>query len=154
MKLFLFSTLAILTYILFKPVTPFLSIENQYQPYVTGFERESVRQNHPVHIVNLIIKTENYIGENIIAQCRQNHVSTPEIAVSRQEWVKADEYEREMILFHEMGHCVLHRYHTAKKDVDGIATSIMGPYILPSTLYKNRRELYMKELFNYFADST
>ena len=146
-KLILGSILLYLFYLILVPIPPVIQVENDYQQYITTFERESVIHNHPIKVTNLIIKTVPTLGEFIIAQCRRNVTRTPEILVSEVQWKNYNEDEHEFVILHEISHCVLNRGHSSFKDKDGLPLSIMEPVIFPIQLYLSRRYQYMEELF-------
>ncbi len=68
------------------------------------------------------------------------------IVIEKQTWDKYDARDKEQLLFHELGHCLLNRDHCSLKDSDNIV-SIMYPNMLPSDLYKSKRKAYIDELF-------
>ena len=69
------------------------------------------------------------IGEitepNVIGQCAwsQNHQHS--ITLDQQYWRTANDLQREFVVFHELGHCVLGLQHTDYSDANGNCTSIM-----------------------------
>lgn len=122
-----------------------LHIEAKYQPYVTAFEKRSITYGNPVQITNLKICTVPTITpNNVIAQCF--YYITPTIKVSEEFWSQMDVYLREQVLFHEIGHCILHRGHRSDLN-NNIPLSIMNPYELSADQYKNNYVQYMHELF-------
>ena len=147
-KLILGSILLYLFYIILIPMTPIFHVENDYQQYITTFEQESVIHHHPIKVTNLIIKTVPSLGAFILAQCRRNYIDTPAIYVSSESWKTFDENEKEFVMLHEMGHCVLNRRHSSLKDQMGFPVSIMEPIMFPVQLYLSRRYKYMEELFS------
>ena len=65
-------------------------------------------------------------------------------------WGEQSTYQREALVFHELGHAVLNRGHKASTLSNGAKASIM--HEKPQGLYEaatlNRREYYIDELFN------
>jgi hypothetical protein len=58
-----------------------------------------------------------------------------------------DSFDKEQLLFHELGHCVLNRKHCdLVVNLDPI--SLMHPKMLKSEYYKNNRDELIEELFN------
>lgn len=55
----------------------------------------------------------------------------------------------EIIVFHELGHCVLGRDHDYEVWEDSTPHSIMYPYVLDVEVYTKFRDIYMNELFLY-----
>lgn len=63
------------------------------------------------------------------------------VVLDRKYWEVSDDLEREELVFHELGHCVLNRGHT--EDI----MSMMYPSSLASNLYAPYRRRYIQELF-------
>ena len=77
--------------------------------YVLAFEEASIRAGKPVKVDNLIIEFSPS-GKNF-ATCEERTFHTPRIIITQSHWNMANELQREVILFHELGHCVLGRDH-------------------------------------------
>ena len=113
------------------------------QESVTAFEQASQAAGNPVRVDNLIIEWGG--KPDVEANC-ETGMGTPKIQVNRARWDQAGPERREIVLFHEMGHCVLGRSHMdALKD--GIPGTLMhsgGPTV---PVYQRHRAYYLKELF-------
>lgn len=71
-----------------------------------------------------------------------------EIDIDQEEFEYMDEYEQEILVFHELGHCILNRGHD---DTDYAGdwigpNSIMNPYIFSGETYFEHRKYYRDEL--------
>jgi hypothetical protein len=63
-------------------------------------------------------------------------------------WEEASQTEKEVLVFHELGHCVLNREHNESLiSEQNIPKSIMYPYIF-ETEYEMYRNYYINELKN------
>lgn len=124
-----------------------LVIQEDYIKYVEAFEKYSRQYNRPIKIADLVLDTEDDLGGSIVAQCRLFGTATPHIVVSKRLWEYSTEVEKEMIILHEISHCILKRGHLETKDVNGIPISLMYPYVLEERVYLERKEAYLKELF-------
>lgn len=122
---------------------PVVNIHSEFSYYVDLFKEESIKQNKEVHINDLSIEfVDDFIEENKIGNCLYSTNKTPFITIKKDYWfnVASDEL-RQMLIFHELGHCILHRFlHEDTKK------SIMNTYI-QDDLYEHYDE-YMKELFS------
>ena len=88
-----------------------------------------------------------------------NYIHPRSIGINRIWWERASHLERENIIFHELGHCVLHRHHdneeiemTLNCDADhpvktSIPKSIMTQKMMPENYYLKLRDEYWHELF-------
>lgn len=88
----------------------------------------------------------------------------PEINIDRAFWARASTEEKEVLVFHELGHCSCFLGHTYnggeyKKDEepkgdltvagfleDGCPSSLMYPYVIPQICYERHRLHYRYEL--------
>lgn len=75
------------------------------------------------------------------------------VTVDQQYWNNASDLQREMVVFHELGHCVLGRGHREGANNNGICISVMNSGLADCrVIYSNtNRPLYLDELF-YFDD--
>ena len=56
-------------------------------------------------------------------------------------------YQREMLVFHELGHCLLLLGHDESTDEDGIPLSLMYPANFNSSYYVSSRKYYLDQMF-------
>lgn len=70
-----------------------------------------------------------------------------EVLIDRSSWFFMDHWQREMLVFHELGHCVLGRKHDSTL-INGWPRSLMYPQAaaISSSRYKTYRDFYVKEL--------
>lgn len=71
------------------------------------------------------------------------------IEVDRDKWSRYSDTIREVVIFHEGGHCLLDRKHDDREiEIEGevIKRSVMSPKILPQAMYENHRKYYEREL--------
>lgn len=94
--------------------------------------------------------TEKY-GENVVGECSIK-AEGKFVEIDQEYWGEIDDYEKEELLFHELGHCVLRRAH--REDKDGYRPlSIMYPEVIGSYYMQTYHSDYMKELFSTGIDS-
>lgn len=79
------------------------------------------------------------------------------IVLDSDYWEKADNYEKESLVFHELGHCILNKDHSTEMIssyyfLDYRPKSIMHPYSFFQ--YRYYRDDYIKELFTPQATPT
>jgi hypothetical protein len=70
-----------------------------------------------------------------------------EMIINQQWWTYADHVEREMVVFHELGHCALYRDHLNDEKIGGDPVSLMNWTIFSESTYNENREYYLRELF-------
>lgn len=121
------------------------SIEAPFLPFVEAFEFEC-----KCKIMDVPISFQE-IDEDHAGEC-WNYVvlfeSYSEIAIDRLWWDTARPDVKEQLIFHELGHCVLHRDHI-DMEINQIPVSIMHPVVglIPKTVYLEKRKDYVDELF-------
>jgi len=123
-------------------------IDSNLKELAEKFKKEAVAHKRVVDLSELTMifgttysKDEPYT----IGTCGQMN-GFPVITIDTRYWDTADQYEKEELVFHELGHCILGRDHCEIK-VDGKSASIMEPDMLGSVMYKENRENLLNELF-------
>lgn len=114
--------------------------------YVLAFESASVGAGHPVKVDNLVVEFTP-TGHNF-ATCEERMFHTPKIIITQSHWNVASETQREIILFHELGHCVLGRNHFDLIKADGSPSSLMHSKAVLAHTYQRDRGSYVHELFH------
>jgi hypothetical protein len=72
---------------------------------------------------------------------------TPTITISKTQWDSLSEENKELLLFHEMGHCLLNRTHDNNESVARKWESIMLQWPQKISDYSQNKDEYLKELF-------
>lgn len=106
-----------------------------FEPYVAAFEAEAARFGKPVTVGAIKIEFSEEVDEHGYCEI---HLLHTRITVKGSWWERANEDQRELLMFHELGHCVLLKTHTREP-------GIMNPY---QTGYGHSREGYLQELFD------
>ncbi len=65
-------------------------------------------------------------------------------------WDTADQYAQEVLVLHELGHCLLNRKHRPDLDAFGTPVSLMNPVILSD--WSSRQDSYLSELYTHIDD--
>lgn len=86
------------------------------------------------------------VGSSTIGLCSWSSTSRT-VTFDTRFWNAASETSREILTHHELGHCVLNRYHKSTRLTSGAYASIMTPYILSASAYLGNRLHYLEELF-------
>jgi len=86
---------------------------------------------------------------NISGQCQFNTVEPDRVLIDKAYWSNATDFEKEFIVFHELGHCYLNRQHLDLKNDRGICMSIMhsGETGCNNAYGPLTRTQYLNELF-------
>jgi len=104
-----------------------LFVDNSLLEYFDRFADEAAKRNVTVDFeasrVSAYIKEIN--SPNVIGQCVHDSKKPNTVIVDRTYWENANELEKEFLVFHELGHCVLNREHIDDADDNGNCISIM-----------------------------
>ncbi len=116
--------------------------------YVASFEADSIIQNRPVHINDLIIVFDSELPNGTLGSCY--YEPTPRVVINPIWWSNANPIYREIMMYHELGHCILKRghtfYHKLMKN-DFYPISLMYTSSITPDVYENNKEYYVHELF-------
>lgn len=97
-----------------------VKIDESALPTVVEFVAEAARRNVGVNLSGLDITVVHFTDTGLRAgDCR---MPGKKIRLNADYWNRAPAFERRLLLFHELGHCLLKRAH-----VPGARDSIMNP---------------------------
>ena len=91
--------------------------------------------------------TEFFWGSSTVGLCRFYSRGPNQIELSRSNWNRGTETFKEMLLFHELGHCALGRGHFNATHSGGRPESLMNSWLFSQNFYRQHRDEYLKELF-------
>lgn len=157
------------TYVRLQPRHP--GIDEELRPYLDRFVELSEGKIKPQDLKTLTMGFYDFQGEPISGMC-YNLIWFQEIDISIYDWrYYTNNLDKEMLIFHELGHCLIYRAHTSPSSVksfsskvesmlftlrimkekpylpDGCPPSIMHPIGFDSKCYLKHYNLYIKELF-------
>lgn len=131
----------------------FLQIDSPFQQYVSNFEQVSAEEGSPLTITDLVVSfgVTNSLNETGVCEWAENE--TPRIIVNQRIWNTLSDYDRQEVIFHELGHCVLRRVHQngemlAYNGTTSVPASVMYPYRIPGTIYRDNMDHYHAELLD------
>ena len=119
-----------------------------FQPYVDAFIEYSTDRDQ-VTVDHLTIEF-GLLDSNILGKCNVYSYRSPKITINAITWDYLDETDREVLLFHELGHCILRRSHNPNY-TGFFPDSIMHPNLI-SKSYKGNEEEYRDELYSIRND--
>lgn len=127
---------------------PVLDVDPAFMGYLARFEAVSVGVGRPVQVQELVMKFGPLSNPHERAICTVVEDEPPTVIVNQNTWGSLDDGERESLVFHELGHCILRRKHITQVDQStGVPVSLMNPYALDSGTYENHKTHYHSELF-------
>lgn len=120
----------------------------EFRPYLERFVQYSKQRGRSVS-GDINVLYGNLKGTHL-GMCDEGWLRSPHVEINRDAWKLASESTREMMLFHELGHCLLSRGH---RDGDAnfksarIPVSLMATHGVSGTLYEKFQDYYLNELF-------
>lgn len=115
--------------------------------YVNRFETHGKKYYGDQSTVGNISYYFENMGFSEIAGYCQVDDNEKKIVINSVSWSKYTDLEKEELLFHELGHCVLYRGHLNEVFPDDTPVSIMYYRVMNEDVYKEKYDYYIKELF-------
>jgi hypothetical protein len=120
-------------------------------PYFQTFEQEAALRGVLVDLESFPVTgaLRSIQDDDIAGTCSYHYTTPNDITIDLEYWNGVSALRREMVVFHELGHCYLGRGHTETAFANGICTTIMnsgtsGCYVAYTA---QNRDYYLDELF-------
>jgi len=127
-------------------------VEATLWPYFEQFEIEAEKRGFEVDLIERGIrgKVEDIEGENVGGLCNYHPDHANEVVIDATVWYGTSELIKELVLFHELGHCYLKRDHRDDAYVNGYCKSLMrsGLSGCNDHYITGTRRQYLDELFD------
>lgn len=119
--------------------------------YFHYFEQEAAQRGIYIDLKaqKLIGTIENIYRHETVGLCNHQPERPNQLIIDNHFWERASNIKREMIVFHELGHCVLSKKHNNRINSDGTCYSIMrsGSGVCLDLYNQENRSIYLNELF-------
>jgi hypothetical protein len=130
----------------------FRSVHQDLWVHFENFEEEGALRNITVDLSRegIIGTIESINDDNVAGSCSYGGYSRSHVRIDEDFWNRASFFAREMIVFHELGHCFLFRDHLEGQFTDGSCKSIMrsGLQSCRDRYSSRTRDYYLDELFS------
>ncbi len=125
-----------------------------------AFRTEAASRSQSQPVTNLVMAFGPTSGADVCGQCLLDAGQPPRIVLNADCWKRASALERECLVFHELGHCLLSRSHRTERFSNNAYVSLMNPdnigvyapcdYPIGDDVCdkRPRRSYYIDELFN------
>jgi hypothetical protein len=120
---------------------PVYPVPSDIQPYLSTFEAKYG------YNVSYIQYSFSSLESPYVGMCTIDNGSES-ITIDPTFWSEIDDNQKEALVMHELGHCVLFRAHLNTLQPNGDDTSVMNAYMMAESAYVNQRDYYLNELFN------
>jgi hypothetical protein len=134
----------------------FTDLDPDLQPYVAAFSKEyGIPQGD---LTGGFVITSQFLGRCSTTPQSMRDVfskSSREILIDRNTWVTGTELDRELVIYHELGHCLMnlrHNDNTIKKQGQIIAESLMYSNDRYDWAYPRFHTYYIEQLRQAFKD--
>jgi hypothetical protein len=132
----------------------FASSSSTFKPYIDSFTANArTYLGQPTFVVGDIpVNFGDTTNEDFDGVCNSYSDGTKEVLIKKSWWDKASNHQKEVMIYHELGHCALNRDHDTElltKDEYTVKGSIMNPTIPGSAHYVQYKSSYLTELFTY-----
>ena len=133
------------------PTSSFEDIPQLLQPYFAKFESEAALRGFDIDlsIQNISAEISEISDDGVAGTCTYGSNHPGHIVIDQSFWNQASENLKEMVIFHELGHCSLHRGHREGAYSNGACVSIMrsGLGDCIDNYRPVTRSIYLDELF-------
>lgn len=128
--------------------------DSVFKPYVEKFEFHGRQEFNDSNfkVGDIPINFGDTTNPKYDGVCLVYPDETKEIIIKKSWWESAHPIQREIMVFHELGHCRLGRTHEDELipfNNGNVKASIMNPVIPDVSTYQQHEEGYISELFTY-----
>ena len=122
------------------------------QPYLDRFEEEGNERGAVLGLETLTLRMqfEEMEEDEVAGQCGYSTNGPARVSIDPDFWAAFSDLEREYLVFHELGHCILKRSHLDDAGANGSCVSIMqsGTGNCRMNYTRLNRATYLDELFD------
>lgn len=129
-----------------KGVAPVAETPAEFRRYFERFDSYAQTRGD-VRVTDRIAIEFGDVPSGAEAECISTNLRGRGIIVDEEIWAALDEPSREVLIFHELGHCALNRGHDSRED-GGIRHSLMHPKRIEGHLFESAKAQYVAELFS------
>lgn len=132
-------------------VRSFTNVDQRLWSFFEEFENEAAERGFTFDLNqhNLTGNISDIHDDGVAGSCSYGFRQANRVTIDMPFWDRAGYYSREMVVFHELGHCVLGRDHSEELTNNGFCASIMrsGTGNCQTLYNAQNKEYYLNELF-------
>lgn len=117
------------------------------QSYVEKFSQDAARFGRQTNTSHVVVQFGTVEKSGAAGECKVDEAGNRTIVINEEAWSGYGKQYREMLIYHELGHCVLNRTHSTDLGSDGNPDSLMYPNLFYAAVYEFNRDGYLNELF-------
>ncbi len=126
-------------------------VDQRLWSYYESFEAEARKRGltYDLNLLKITGEIQNIPETNVAGTCQYGSHLT-HVTIDTDFWYRNSNVQREFVVFHELGHCVLMRGHLESSFNNGVCTSIMHSGLTNCNVAynTNNRTYYLDELFS------
>lgn len=130
---------------------PYFNVEKDLWQYYEEFEKLAAERGLSIDLNELQVSAEisNIHNPGVAGSCQFGSAINNHITIDQKFWTRSNNLDREFVVFHELGHCVLLREHDEAANINGICLSIMrsGTGNCRDAYNSQNKSYYIDELF-------
>ena len=135
-----------------EPTKSYEGVDEGLWIYFQRFEEAAADRGDYIDLaaLNITGSIEPIEYEGVVGLCSHNPNQPKHVRIDADFFNRATVTKKEMIVFHELGHCILKRGHNDEANDNGVCQSIMrsGMGTCLDSYNNNTRNNYLDELFN------
>ena len=126
-------------------------VDEDLQPYFERFDVEATARglDFSLEMEELEADILSISRDGVLGQCHYSDEAPNIVEIDDEFWARATDLEKEYVVFHELGHCVLGRDHDDSRSANGTCSSMMQSGLTNCRVEYNtsNRDDYIDELF-------
>lgn len=134
-----------------KEETVVSKVDEDLQPYFERFDVEAIARglDFSLEMEELEASILSINRDGVLGQCHYSDEAPNIVEVDDEFWARATDLEKEYVVFHELGHCILGRDHDDTRNSNGTCSSMMQSGLTNCRVEYNasNRDEYINELF-------
>lgn len=135
----------------------FPNVDKTLWEHFEAFELEAASRGVAIDLAseNISAHFRDIPEDNVAGQCSYSYNRPRQVTIDTPFWTRSGQLSREMIIFHELGHCVLNLDHDERSFSSGLCRSIMrsGTCCCRDAYNAQNRKYYLDELFGLIKNN-
>lgn len=124
-------------------------IDAEFEPYM---RMTSLKMGQLIADSHLVLKLGVVKDKEVVGFCAKEYspfgdITRRLIVIDKTHWKRLSYKVRQLLLYHELAHCLLNKKHDERFRLDGCPLSIMYPTILSEYCAEEHYADYLLELF-------
>jgi len=125
-----------------------IHIDPQMETYYDSYLQRGADQGVSLNVQNLVMEFNSALPTNVLGECTSyTDGSSNTVDISTQYWAELDDWGREELTSHELGHCIIYRVHRPDEN-NGLPLSNMNAYFFDPSIYVANFAQYQYEMFH------